>query len=109
MIEGRPRPGKSRDTIPAPRGWSAAPTTLFEAADRMELAAVEKQEIVVIKEFLPQALSKAEVEEIVREAIAKTGANSMKDMGKVMGLVRPQVVGRVDMAAVRGKIKTLLA
>jgi len=81
----------------------------FEAADRMELASVEKQEIVVIQEFLPQALSEAEIEEIIKAAVTETGAASIRDMGKVMNLIRPQLVGRVDMAVVSSQIKALLA
>ena len=80
----------------------------FEAADRHELAAVEKDEIVVLQEFLPQPLTEEESETIIKAAIAESGATSMQDMGKVMALVRPQVVGRVDMGAVSAKIKALL-
>lgn len=80
----------------------------FEAADRMELADVEKQEIVVLQEFLPSALSAAELEAIIKAAVSDTGAETMKDMGKVMALVRPQVVGRADMAEVSKTIKSLL-
>jgi uncharacterized protein YqeY len=80
----------------------------FEAADRHELAAVEKDEIVVLQEFLPQPLTEEESETIIKAAIAESGAASMQDMGKVMALVRPQVVGRVDMGAVSAKIKALL-
>jgi len=82
---------------------------LFEAADRHELAAVEKDEIAVLQDFLPKPLSEEESEAIIKAAIAESGAASMQDMGKVMGLVRPQVVGRVDMGAVSAKIKALLA
>lgn len=81
----------------------------FEAADRQELAAVEKDEIAVLQDFLPKPLSEEESEAIIKAAIAESGAASMQDMGKVMGLVRPQVVGRVDMGAVSAKIKALLA
>ena len=81
----------------------------FEAADRHELAAVEKDEIAVLRDFLPKPLSEEESEAIIKAAIAESGAASMQDMGKVMGLVRPQVVGRVDMGAVSAKIKALLA
>lgn len=80
----------------------------FEAADRMELAEVEKQEINVLQQFLPGALSESELEAIIKAAVTEIGAESMKDMGKVMGLVRPQVVGRADMAEVSKTIKSLL-
>lgn len=80
----------------------------FEAAGRQELAAVENDEITVLQEFLPQPLSDEESEAIIKAAIAESGATGMQDMGKVMGLVRPQIVGRVDMGAVSAKIKALL-
>ena len=80
----------------------------FEAADRIELADVEKQEIEVLQEFLPQALTEDEVEAIIKAAVSESGAETMKDMGKVMGLVGPQVVGRADMAEVSKTIKSLL-
>ena len=80
----------------------------FEAADRIELADVEKQEIEGLQEFLPQALTEDEVEAIIKAAVSESGAETMKDMGKVMGLVRPQVVGRADMAEVSKTIKSLL-
>ena len=80
----------------------------FEAADRIELADVEKQEIEVLQEFLPQALTEDEVEAIIKAAVSESGAETMKDMGKVMGLVRPQVVGRADMAEVSKTIKSLV-
>ena len=80
----------------------------FEAADRHELAAVEKDEIVVLQEFLPQPLTEEDSETIIKAAIAESCATSMQDMGKVMALVRPQIVGRVDMGAVSAKIKSLL-
>lgn len=81
----------------------------FEAADRHELAAVEADEITVLQEFLPQPLSDAESEAIIQAAITESGAAGMQDMGKVMAIVRPQVIGRVDMGAVSAKIKALLA
>ena len=81
----------------------------FDKAGRDDLSSVEKAEIKVIQTFLPQALSESEIEAIINEAISKTGAESIKDMGKVMGIVRPQVVGRGDVGAISGKIKTLLS
>lgn len=80
----------------------------FESADRMELAAQEQSEIVVIQEFMPKALSADELEAIIKAAFTESGAETMKDMGKVMNLVRPQVVGRTDMAEVSKQIKALL-
>lgn len=81
----------------------------YESAQRPELAAQEQFEIEVIQEFLPQALTSEELEQIIKSAVAETGASEMKEMGKVMGIVRPQVVGRADMAEVSKQIKALLA
>lgn len=81
----------------------------YQDAGRDELAATEQAEIDVIQEFLPSQLSEAEIEAIVQEAVASTGAASMQDMGKVMGQVKPQVVGRADMGMVSQKVKAALA
>ena len=81
----------------------------YASADRPELVAQEQFEIEVIQEFLPQALEADELEQIIKSAVNETGAASMKEMGKVMNLVRPQVVGRADMAEVSKQIKALLA
>ena len=81
----------------------------FKMAGRDDLVKQENFEIDIIQEFLPQALSEEEVDDIVNQAIEKTGANSIKDMGKVMGLVRPQIIGRADMGEVSGRIKSLLS
>ena len=83
--------------------------TIFEAQGRTELAKVESDEIAVIESYLPQKLSEAEVEAIVREAIATTGASSMKDMGKVMGVTAKQVAGRAEGAVISSVVKRLLA
>jgi hypothetical protein len=80
----------------------------YQAAERQELADVEQQEIDVLQEFLPQALSETELAELIQKAVTETGAENMKDMGKVMGIVRPQVVGRADMSAVSAQVKSLL-
>jgi uncharacterized protein YqeY len=81
----------------------------FKLAERDDLVKQESFEIDIIQEFLPQALSEEELDEIVNQAIAQTGASSIKDMGKVMGLVRPQIIGRADMGEVSGRIKTILS
>jgi uncharacterized protein YqeY len=81
----------------------------FDKAGRDDLSSIEHAEIDVIQTFLPQALSESEVEAIINEAISKTGAASIKDMGKVMGLVRPLIIGRGDMGAVSETIKTILS
>lgn len=83
--------------------------TQFRAADREDLAVVEEQEIVVIREFLPQPLSEDEINAIVLEAITASNANAIKDMGKVMGIVKPKMQGRADMSVVSAKIKGLLS
>jgi len=81
----------------------------FQDADRPELAEKEQAEIDVIQEFLPSQLSEDEVAAIVSKAVADSGAASMQDMGKVMGLVKPQVVGRADMGVVSQKVKAALS
>ena len=80
----------------------------FTDAGRDELAAKEQTEIEVIQEFLPQPLSEEEIASLIEEAIASTGAASMQDMGKVMGLLKPQMAGRADMGKVSGLIKQRL-
>ncbi len=81
----------------------------FKTAGRDDLIKQEVYEIDIIQEFLPQALSEDEVDAIVSQAIEQTSASSIKDMGKVMGLVRPQIIGRADMGEVSGRIKSLLS
>ncbi len=81
----------------------------FQNGGRDDLVEKEKAEIDVIAEFLPQPLSDNEIESIIHSAIDQTGAASMKDMGKVMGIVKPQITGRADVGKVSGKIKALLA
>ena len=80
----------------------------FKTAGRDDLVKQETFEIGIIQEFLPQALSEEEVDDIVNQAIEKTGAASIKDMGKVMGIVKPQIIGRADMGEISGRIKSLL-
>ena len=80
----------------------------FETAARDDLVAQEKFEIEIIQEFLPQALSAAEIYAILDDAIASTGASSIKDMGQVMGIIRPKVVGRADMGEISNSIKARL-
>ena len=77
----------------------------YEDAGRQELADVEQAEIEVIQEFLPEALSEDELTAMIDDAIASTGAESMKDMGKVMGIIKPKIQGRADVGAVSGLIK----
>ena len=81
----------------------------FEQADREDLAAQERFEIELIKTFMPEPLSEAEVDAVIERAIETTGATSMKDMGQVMGLVKAEISTRADMGAVSGKVKAHLA
>tara|TARA_R110001592_G_scaffold363300_1_gene683424 strand:- start:6532 stop:6981 length:450 start_codon:yes stop_codon:yes gene_type:complete len=81
----------------------------FESAGRQELADVEQAEIEVIQEFLPEALSNDELASMIDAAIAATGAEAMKDMGKVMGIIKPKIQGRADVGAVSGIIKSKLS
>ena len=81
----------------------------FQSGGRNDLADKEQAEIDIISDFLPQALSEEEIETIINDAISQTGAASMKDMGKVMGIVKPRITGRADVGAVSGKIKSLLS
>lgn len=81
----------------------------FEAGKRPELAAKEQAEIEIIKTYLPAQLSDAEVDALVAAAIAETGAASVKDMGKVMGLMKARAAGKADMAAVGAKVKAKLS
>jgi uncharacterized protein len=81
----------------------------YEAAARQDLADVEKFEVTVLQAYMPQALSEAEVEALVAAAVASTGAAGVKDMGKVMAAVKPQVAGRADMGKVSALIKAKLA
>jgi len=76
---------------------------------RQELADIEAAEIQVIQEFMPQALGEDEIAAIVQKAVADEGAASMQDMGKVMNAVRPQLVGRADMAVVSQLVKKQLS
>ncbi|USD37040.1 MULTISPECIES: GatB/YqeY domain-containing protein [Ferrimonas] len=80
----------------------------YEAANRQDLADVEAAEVVVLQEFLPQPLTDDELAALIEKAMADSGASSMQDMGKVMGLLKPQVQGRADMGALSGLIKARL-
>jgi len=81
----------------------------YEAAGRNDLADVEKFEVSVLQEYLPVALTESELDDILGKVIADTGANGIKDMGKVMAAVRPLVIGRADMGKISGLIKTRLS
>jgi len=75
---------------------------------RQELADKESSEIAVWQTYLPQQLTEAEIDKLIAEAVAATGASSVKDMGKVMGVLKPKLQGRADMGKVGGKIKSKL-
>ena len=81
----------------------------YTDAGREDLAAIEEAEVEIIQAYLPAALSEDEIVAIVEAAIAQTGASSMADMGKVMGIVKPQVQGLGDMGAVSGIVKQKLS
>ena len=81
----------------------------YTDAGREDLAVIEQAEVEIIQAYLPAALSEDEIVAIVEAAIAQTGASSMADMGKVMGIVKPQVQGRGDMGAVSGIVKQKLS
>lgn len=80
----------------------------FTDGGREDLAEIEKKEMNVIAEFLPQQLTEEEVTDIVKAAIAETGATSMQQMGAVMAIVKPQVQGRGDVSVVSKQVKALL-
>jgi len=80
----------------------------YEAANRQDLADAEKYEVGVLSNYLPQPLSDAEVAALLDAAIAETGASGVKDMGKVMATVKPQIIGRADVGKVSGLIKARL-
>lgn len=81
----------------------------FEQAGRDDLVAKEKQELEIISEFLPKALSEGEITQLINDAMQQTSASSMKDMGKVMGILKPQLQGRADMGQVSKLIKDKLS
>lgn len=83
--------------------------TQFTEADRQDLADKELAEIEVLQVFMPQPLSEAEITALIDEAITASGAQSMQDMGKVMGLVKPKVQGRADMGQVSQAVKARLS
>jgi uncharacterized protein YqeY len=81
----------------------------YEKGQRQDLADKEKFEISVIEAYLPKQLSPAEVDAIVAEALASTGAKSPADMGKVMGVLKPKLAGKADMGKVSAMVKAKLA
>ena len=82
--------------------------TQYTAGGRPDLAETELAEIAIIEQFLPQALSQAELNDLLTQAVAATGASSMQDMAKVMAWLKPLVQGRTDMGALSGLVKSKL-
>lgn len=81
----------------------------FEKANRTDLATKEKEEVSVIEKYLPAMMSEEEVREVVKKAIAETGATSQKEMGKVMGIVSKQLAGKADNKVIADTVKGLLS
>jgi uncharacterized protein YqeY len=81
----------------------------YEAAGRQDLADAERFEVTVLQAYMPQAMPEAEVRAAVDAAIAEVDAKGPQDMGKVMGLLKPRLAGRADMAQVSALVKTALA
>ncbi|MEV5117122.1 MULTISPECIES: GatB/YqeY domain-containing protein [Stenotrophomonas] len=81
----------------------------FEAANREDLAAIERAEIVVIEAYLPAKMGEAEIVAAIQAAIAETGANSAADMGKLMGALKPKLAGQADMGLVSKLVKQALS
>ena len=81
----------------------------FESGGRADLVAKENAELVIVQSYLPAQLSDAELDAIIAEAMATTGATTVKDMGKVMGIVKTKAAGRADMGAVGARIKQKLS
>src|SRR6185295_14441250 len=81
----------------------------FESGGRADLVAKETAEIALIQSYLPAQLSDAEIDALIAEAMATTGATTIKDMGKVMGIVKSKAAGRADMGAVGARIKQKLS
>lgn len=82
---------------------------IYQKQDRADLAKVEEEEIAVIEKYLPQQLSEEELTPIIQEIIGKTGASSMKDMGKVMGMASGQLAGQADGKTISAIVKKLLS
>ena len=83
--------------------------TQYEAADRKDLAQKEMDEIRIIQTYLPTQLSETEINDMIKAAIQETGANTVRDMGKVMGVLKPKVQGRADVGAISNKVKEHLS
>ena len=80
----------------------------FQAANREDLVAIENAELVVLQAYMPAQMSEAEVAAVVAKAVAEVGATGPQDMGKVMGVVKPQLAGKADMGVVFAQVKAAL-
>ncbi len=80
----------------------------FQAGNRPDLVAKESAEIVLLQSYMPSQLSDGEIDALIADAVSATGAASLKDMGKVMGIIKAKAQGRADMAVVGAKIKAKL-
>ena len=80
----------------------------YDSAGRTELSKIETDEINVINDFLPEALADDDINNLIEKAISETGAESMRDMGRVMGIIRPQIQGRADAGVVSKRVKEAL-
>ena len=83
--------------------------TQYEAANRDDLATIERKELELIQTYLPEPLSEADIDTLLIEAINETAATSMKDMGKVMAFIKPKAQGRADMGKISGLIRAKLS
>ncbi len=83
--------------------------TQFEGGGRADLVAKERSELAVLQAYLPEQMSEAQIDALIAEAVAATGASSIKDMGKVMGLVKAKAQGKADMGVVSARIKQKLS
>ncbi len=81
----------------------------YDKAGRDDLSDQEKYELRVLQTYLPKQLDEAEIDAMIEAAVTATGASSIKDMGKIMGQLKPKLAGRADMGAVSGKIKACLS
>ena len=81
----------------------------YEAAQRMDLADREKDEVLILNAYMPQALSDAEIGVLISEAVLASSAKNMQDMGKVMAILKPKLAGRADMTQVSALIKAKLS
>lgn len=80
----------------------------YDDAGRDDLSIIEQEEVKVIQDYLPEQLSQSEIDALVKEAVSATGAESMRDMGKVMAYIKPKAQGRADMGAISALIKSNL-